>query len=43
MSKDDEFLPVTSETWVYVSRVRLMLKRLASEQKEPAFQYRRVA
>jgi hypothetical protein len=43
MSTDDECLPVTSEAWVYLSLVRLMLKRLAHEQVQPAFQYRRVA
>lgn len=43
MSKDYEFLPTTSETWVYLSMVRLMLKRLAREQIQPAFHYRRVA
>lgn len=43
MSKDYEFLPVTSEVWVYLSMVRLMLKRLAHEQVQPAFHYRRVA
>lgn len=43
MSKDSEFLPTTSEIWVYLSKVRLMLKRLAREQIQPAFHYRRVA
>jgi transposase len=43
MSKDDEFLPATSEAWVYLSMVRVMLKRLAHEQVHPAFHYRRVA
>ncbi len=43
MSKDYEFLPSTSETWVYLSMLRLMLKRLAREQNHPAFHYRRVA
>ncbi|HZC05457.1 MAG TPA: IS5 family transposase [Ktedonobacterales bacterium] len=43
MSKDYEFLPVTSEAWVYLSMVRVMLKRLAHEQVQPAFHYRRVA
>jgi hypothetical protein len=28
MSKDYEFLTATSETWIYLSIVRLMLKRL---------------
>ena len=43
MSRDYEFLPATSEAWVYLSMVRLMLKRLAHEQVHPAFHYRRVA
>jgi transposase len=43
MSKDYEFLPATSEVWVYLSMVRLMLKRLAHEQVQPDFHYRRVA
>jgi putative transposase len=43
MSKEYEFLPTTSETWVYLSMLRLMLKRLAREQIHPAFHYRHVA
>lgn len=43
MSKDYEFRPSTSETWVYLSMIRLMLKRLAHEQIHPAFHYRWVA
>jgi transposase len=43
MSKDYEFLPVTSETWIYRSMICLMLKRLAYEQAPPAFHYCRVA
>jgi putative transposase len=43
MSKDYEFLPATSETWVYLSMVRVMLKRLAREQVVPDFHYRRAA
>ncbi len=43
MSKDYEFLPATSETWVYLSMVRLMLKRLAHEEVQPAFHYRQSA
>lgn len=43
MSKDYEFLPATSEAWVYLSMVRLMLKRLTHEHIRPAFHYRRVA
>jgi hypothetical protein len=42
-SKDYEFLPATSEAWIYLSMIRLMLKRLAHEQIQPAFHYRRVA
>jgi transposase len=30
LSKDYEVLPETSETWIYVSMIRLMIKRLAS-------------
>jgi putative transposase len=30
LSKDDEELPSTSETFVYVAMTRLMLKRLAA-------------
>src|SRR5690348_1455474 len=43
MSKDYEFLTATSEAWVYLSMVRLMLKRLTHEHVQPAFHYRRVA
>lgn len=43
MSKDYEFLPSTSETWIYLSMIRLMLKRLAHERIQPAFHYCRVA
>ena len=43
MSKDYECLPATSAAWVYLSRVRVLLKRLAHEQVQPAFPYRRVA
>jgi transposase len=43
MSKDYEFLPASSEAWIYLSMIRLMLKRLAHEQIQPAFHYRRVA
>ena len=43
MSKDDEFLPATSEAWVYLSMVRVMRKRLAREQIQPAYHYRHVA
>jgi transposase len=43
LSKDSEFLPATSEVWIYLSMIRLMLKRLGHEQIQPAFHYRRVA
>jgi transposase len=43
MSRNDEFLPATSEAWIYLSMIRLMLKRLAHEQVQPASHYRRVA
>jgi transposase len=43
MSKDYEFRLATSEAWVYLSMVRLMLKRLVHEQVQPPFHYRRVA
>jgi transposase len=42
-SRDYAFLPTTSEGWVYLSMVRLVLKRLAHEQVQPPFHYRRVA
>jgi putative transposase len=42
-SKDYDFLPSTSEAWVYLSMVRLMLKRLVREQVQPDFHYHRVA
>jgi putative transposase len=43
LSRDYEFRLATSEAWVYLSMIRLMLRRLAHEQVEPAFHYRRVA
>lgn len=43
MSKDYEYLLATSEAWVYLSLIRVMLKRLAREQVQPDFHYRRVA
>jgi putative transposase len=43
MSKDYEYRLETSEAWVYLAMVRLMLRRLAREQVEPAFHYRRAA
>jgi putative transposase len=43
MSKDDECLPATSEAWVSLSMVRVLLKRLAPEQVQPDFHYRQVA
>jgi putative transposase len=43
MSKDYEDQLATSEAWVYLSMVRVMLKRLARERVEPEFHYRRAA
>jgi transposase len=43
LSKDYEYHMATSEAWVYLSMVRVMLKRLAREQIDPEFHYRRVA
>ena len=43
MSRDYELLEASSEVWIYLSMIRLMLKRLAHEQIQPAFHYRRVA
>jgi putative transposase len=43
MSKDYEFLLATSEAWVYLSMLRIMLKRLAREQVVPDFHYRLAA
>lgn len=43
MTKDDEFLPATSEAWIALSMVRVMLKRLTHEEVQPAFHYRQGA
>jgi len=43
MSKEYDFLPTSSEAWIYMSMIRLMLKRLAHEPVRPAFHYRRSA
>ena len=43
MSKEYDFLPATSEAWIALSMIRLMLKRLAGERVQPAFHYRRTA
>jgi putative transposase len=43
MSRDYEFLPATSEVWIYLSMIRLMLKQLVHEQVQRAFHYRRGA
>jgi transposase len=43
MSKDCKFLLVTSEAWIYLSMICLMLKRLVQEQVLSASHYRRVA
>jgi hypothetical protein len=43
LSSDAERLCATSEAWVYLSMMRLMLKHLAHESVQPAFHYRHVA
>src|SRR5262249_14909743 len=43
MRTDDAYLPASSAAWGYLSMIRLLLKRLAGEQIQPAFHYRRVA
>jgi hypothetical protein len=43
MSKEYDFLPTSSEAWIDLGMIRLMLKRLAHEQVQPAFHYRRSA
>lgn len=43
MSKDYEYLPATSEAWIYLSMIRLMLKRLPHERVQPAFHDRLIA
>jgi len=43
MSKEYEYQLATSEAWVYLAVVRVMLRRLAREQVEPEFHYRRAA
>jgi putative transposase len=43
MSKDYEYRLDTSEAWVYLAMIRVMLRRLAHEEVQPAFHYRRVA
>ncbi len=43
MSKDYEFLPATSEAWIYLSMVHPMRKRLTHEEVQPAFHYQRSA
>ena len=40
LAKDYEYLPATSETWIYVAMSRLMVRRLAPEEVEPPFHYR---
>lgn len=43
LSRDYEFLPASSDAWIYLSMPRLMLKRLAGEHVQPAFHYRHAA
>lgn len=43
MSKEYDFLEASSETWIYLSMIRLMLKRLTHKQVQPAFHYRQSA
>jgi putative transposase len=43
MSKDYEYQLATSEAWVYLALIRVMLRRLAHEEVQPAFHDRRVA
>ena len=43
LSTDYALLPATSEAWVDLSMVRLLLTRLAHEDIQPAFQYRQGA
>jgi hypothetical protein len=43
MSKEYDFQPTSSETWIHLSVIRLMPKRLAHEQVQPAFHYRHSA
>jgi transposase len=43
LSRDCGFLPAASEAWIYLSMVRLILKRLTHTQVQPTFYYRRVA
>jgi putative transposase len=43
MSRNDEFIPATSEAWVCLTMARLMLNRLTDDDVQPAFHYRRVA
>jgi putative transposase len=43
LSKDYEFLPETSEAWIYLTMSRLMLKGLVGEEVVPDFHYRRSA
>jgi transposase len=43
ISEDYEFLPASSKARIYLSMIHLLLKRLAHEQVQPAFHYRRLA
>ena len=43
MRKDYEYLLATSEAWGHLAMSRVMLRRLAHEEVQPEFHYRRVA
>jgi putative transposase len=43
MSEDYEYQQATSQTWVSLALISVLLRRLAHEEVQPAFQYRRVA
>ena len=43
MSRDYEYRLATSEAWVYLAMISVMLRRLAQVEAQPAFHYRRVA
>jgi hypothetical protein len=43
MSNDYAYQTATSEAWVYLALIRVMLRRQAPEEVRPAFHDRRVA